>query len=286
MINPELIKLAKLALQKKKAAEQKQAFTPMDASGVMPEGDPSMQGGMPPGMPPGGPPMDPGMDPSMQGGGMPPPQDPIAGQPVMLDQDTLMQLIQQVASSMGGGAAAPAPAAPAAAEAAGAKKSGKKEDQGKLDTIILQLTQLSTLLQSVLGIPITSPVGASAPSSSEGEGEEEAAPAQPPAQPIAPPMSGGMQVQASDRMALRTPTKSAPAIQQPLGQQHRAPSGVPMSDPAARAAGQQFINQGLQSKMLIAPNSLKYQSRQPAPTPAVKSARAQRLNQLIARLRR
>lgn len=202
MVNPQLIKLARAAL----AVHQKKAFTPMDAAGVVPEGDPNAQGGgMPPQDPNAQPPMDPGMDPNAQA----PQGDPNAqgGGMVTLNSEDLMQLIQQVAGSMGGQAAPAAPAAPAAAPAAApeaAKKGGgKKDDQNKLDTVILQLTQLNTLLQSALGMPITPPGAATPAPAPEAPAAPEAAPAAPPAQPAAPPMPGGagMQVQASVKSA-------------------------------------------------------------------------------------
>ena len=178
----------------------KRAFVPMGPDGAQtaPPQDPNMSappmGGMPQGG--GGMPMDPSMmgGQPQGGGGMPPGGDPStagvqgSGQPVMLQMNDLMQLLQMAGG--GGGNGGGGAGAGAGGDGKG-KGGGAKALEAKIDAIATDLSQIKAFIMGATGQDLNggAPGGAGGamPQMGGGVGTDQAPP-----QPMVPGMPQGM----------------------------------------------------------------------------------------------
>lgn len=175
-------------LQKIRAGLAKQAFVQMGPEGAQtpPPQDPNMQG--PPMTPPGG---APGMDPAAAGGA-PPGADPStagvpgSGQPVMLQMQDLMQLVQMIGSGGAGGGGAGG--ASGGGTGGGGKGGGAKELAAKVDSIANDIAQLKAFVMGTQAGASPTPIGS--PVSPDSAPPPPMMPGQPPGMP--PGMPSGV----------------------------------------------------------------------------------------------
>jgi hypothetical protein len=182
----------------------KRAFVPMGPGGAQtpPPQDPNMSGppmmppGGQPGMPPGGDPSAGGGDPSAGGGdpsaGGAPGGDPStagipgSGQPIMLQMQDLMQILQMAGGGGGAGAGAGAGAAGGAGDGKG-KGGGAKELSVKVDAIASDLAQIKSFIMGATGGQgMGDGQGGAMPSMGSGVGSDMAPPT-----PMMPGQPGG-----------------------------------------------------------------------------------------------